>query len=415
MARLCIATALILLAPLAGQKGFTTHVMSLIGWQESSLREALGNASITSFGEVQGTLVDMVLTGAGGDFISLSSDGDNFYLCHYDFNGTKKWLISHPLGRTTRKVERLVVSEDGTAIVVQGGDQAIESYANWIFDGTGSLLFSDVDASGIYYPSPNGDHFVRDSDDLDGQLEIYQRDGSPIEFNLPDRFASGKVKERFVDDDHLLIYQERVVDSSRIAELILVDFPSLEIKWSHQFDHRMGGGNFNLDYSAISPKYICTIMPGSGLTVFSRRSGERLWGYADIGWWRDLAFDEEGEILYFLTEGKFLNIIDIKAKLVTDSYRLFDYGNAYGWSHLTFTTHGLVFTNSHLVAHYTDANGVKKRTVGMGSVLVRTNNQNQVQEVMVIPGYALYQTFRDRKEFYLIKQSGKKIERLNLR
>ncbi len=231
-----------------------------------------------------------------GNIAIVSTGEEEMELRYLDRAGKLKWKRSFK-GKTyfSKPPE---VSDNGEVICVYGWGRRELDLKTSVFDSTGELLFSVEKKHSFFYPSPDGNYFVREGEA--GQTEefqVYDRHGKPLWETPPDGFEGDTFACRFIGNDHLLVYSAD--HPAQEYTLRFVTFPELETVWSYALESGGLFTTFQHTNTAVAENRIAffgDIESSHPLIYLFDMDGHLLWKRKDISWWpRAIALSDDGK------------------------------------------------------------------------------------------------------------------------
>ncbi len=359
---------------------------------------------------------DFVIVPATGDIIILSSDQKSFNLSYHDNQGKEVWNISQRLdGGKGRKVSTIIISENAETIIVHGGSAIEEASQNWIFTKEGILVFNELTGDGYYYPSPSGNYLSYESGDGFSNFALFHRDGTQLALDVPEVLKVKRQKQRFIDENLVLVYREVVEDNQGIVELLLVHIPDMNIKWRRRINSRLWLVNFNKRNCATNEKYIAvqgSLYGSGGIVVLSKETGEVMWGSEDHTSNSGLGFTPDGEFLVTLTQGKYLTLINIKDRKITDSVRLFKNGLIAGFKGFLWADNTLAIKSHYVAASDREVFGSKGHVNGPYTAVINIDEGSKFGMTRFIEGSIQLRNPNINNKIFLYSTSGKTFNKM---
>jgi len=178
------------------------------------------------------------------------------------------------------------VSDNGETILVRQG------WKYYVYDSDGVLLCEKRGDEGLgYYLSPEGNYLIPQIEDWGGAFTIYRKDGSSLWESPPLGFDKGYFLTRFLTENEALVFNTIFDSEGKIShhKLMMVKFPSLEVKWEYSINTPVWVINFNRYSTSFGSNFVIFTARGWSLIrkdptyiLSFTRDGELVWKREDI-------------------------------------------------------------------------------------------------------------------------------------
>ncbi len=350
-----------------------------------------------------GKFIDFRIIPNTNDNVILSADNVNFYINYLDIEGRVKWTISNTIGRPSRTIFALKVSNNGETIIVHGHDVKFEDTQNWVFSGDGVLIFSELFGEGFYYPSSSGAYMSFESKYGLSPFKLYKRDGTELTTGLSERLTGVSQKNRFVGDDQLLIYTDK-------KELSLIEIPTMNVLWSHTSNAGLWLIDFSNRNCAYNEEYIAIQGTGSsrggGMIVMYRESGLIAWEDEELTFNSGLDFSSDGTILISLSAGNTIHLINTNNWEIVKSVRLINNGVIINVQKFSWINNYIVIYCGGIEAGDPRAKGIGR---GFVSVIFKLDKNEDKPEINFIPHFITSNTIGNEQVVFSHARGEQKI------